>query len=952
MTGVILRGLMGRKLRSVLTMLSIVLGTAMISGTFVVRDQITHAFDSIFTESNQKIDVILTKQTAFTTDNGDQAGPLPESVVDQVKDVPGVKVAEGQIQALGGIVIDGEFKGATGGAPNLVLSWPSEQFDSTKFVSGHPPSQDGEVVVNKQLADDNHLKVGQKVGLATSVGVKQVTLVGVYTLGGATSLGGATVVGTTFHDAQQWYNRVGKASTVNVLAEPGVTPVELRDRIQKVVGSGVRVETGQQSADRQTSEVAGSINGFLTTLLLAFAGASVFVGAFIIFNTFSITVGQRTREFAMLRTIGASRRQVLRAVLSEALIVGLIASAIGILAGIGFAKLLNVLFDAAGFGLPTASITVPILWSVLLPLAVGTGIALLAATGPAFRATRVPPIAALREGAELPQSWMGRHALPIALVVTAVGVGFIVDGIFNKGSVIHAAAGFGDTASTLISLAVGAVLCFMAVAMLSRYVVRPLSAVIGRPVEIVGLGLQWVGRGVSAIPLVGRPLRRAWYAVTRDYVLASVLFLVVGGGITFLLFKAGPVPGAIALVIAVAGGVLLVSRWWKARESEWPPEKPSRQAGRLARENTARNTSRTAVTAAAMMIGVALVVFMGVFVNGFKNSFVDAIDNSVTSDLIVQSESFSPIPDKAVATAAANKDVQTSTGIKFATARINKGGTDFVSGVDPAAFGKVYTFDWKQGGSDQLLTGLQKDQALIEENFSKSHNDLKAGDTFTITSIDGNKARLTVAGVYKDPVLMTGITISNTAFDQFAPGNTDPGVLLIDFRDGVGTQQGKAAVEKALSDYPVAKVRTNAEYLDNFKSQVDGFLSILYVLLVFTVVISLFGIVNTLALSVFERTREIGMLRAVGMTRRQLRRIIRYESVITSIIGGILGVGVGLAFGWIVTKGLADQGATFTVPIGQLIVCLIVAAIAGMLAAIMPARRAARLDVLEALQYE
>jgi putative ABC transport system permease protein len=177
-------------------------------------------------------------------------------------------------------------------------------------------------------------------------------------------------------------------------------------------------------------------------------------------------------------------------------------------------------------------------------------------------------------------------------------------------------------------------------------------------------------------------------------------------------------------------------------------------------------------------------------------------------------------------------------------------------------------------------------------------------------------------------------------------------VLLIDFRDGVGTQEGKAAVEKALSDYPVAKVRTNAEYLDNFKSQVDGFLSILYVLLVFTVVISLFGIVNTLALSVFERTREIGMLRAVGMTRRQLRRIIRYESVITSIIGGILGVGVGLAFGWIVTKGLADQGATFTVPVGQLIICLIVAAVAGMLAAIMPARRAARLDVLEALQYE
>jgi putative ABC transport system permease protein len=950
MTSVILRGLMGRKLRTVLTALSIVLGTAMISGTFVVRDQITNAFDAIFTESNQNIDVILTKQKAFVDDNGGQVGPLPASIVDEVKTVPGVAVAEPQVQALGGVVVGGEFKGSDTGAPNLVLSWPSKAFDSTTFIAGHPPTKDGEIVVNKQLAEDSHLRLGQQVGLATEVGVKQVTLVGWYTLGGATSLGGATIVGTTLHDAQQWYDRVGKASTINIKAEPGVSPAELRDRIAKVVGPGVLAETGQQSADRQTGEISDSL-GFLTYLLLAFAGASVFVGGFIIFNTFSITVGQRTREFAMLRTIGAARRQVLRAVLAEAVLMGLVASIVGIFAGIGFAKLLNLLFDAAGFGLPSTSISVPLVTAVLLPLAVGMGIALLSALGPAIRATRVPPIAALREGAELPESWVGRHVLPISLGLIVLGAGGMVDGIFRDGSAVGAVAGVGDTAATLISLALGAVLCFIAVAMLSRYVVRPLSSVIGRPVEMAGLGLQYVGRGVGHVPLVGMPLRRGWYAVTRDYVIAALLFLVVGGGLTFLLFRAGPVPGVVALVVVLASAATLVGRWWKNRESEWPPERPSRQAGRLARENTGRNTGRTAVTAAAMMIGVALVVFMGVFVNGFKNSFVDAIDKSITSDLIIQSESFSPIPDAAVAAAAANKDVQTSTGIKFATAKIGKGGTDFVSGVDPTAFGKVYHFDWKDGGSDQLLTSLKPDQALVEENFKRSHK-LNIGDRFQVTSIDGNKATFAVAGVYHDPVLMTGITISDGAFDQFSPGNTDPGVLLIDFRPSVTTGQGKAAVSKALSNYPVAKVRTNAEYVANFKSQVDGILSVMYVLLALTVVISLFGIVNTLALSVFERTREIGMLRAVGMTRRQLRRIIRYESVITSIIGGILGVGVGLAFGWIVTKGLEDQGATFAVPIGQLIVCLVVAAVAGMLAAIMPARRAAKLDVLEALQYE
>src|SRR4051812_4699050 len=224
MTGVILRGLMGRKLRSVLTALSIVLGTAMIAGTFVVRDQISHAFESSFTKSNSKIDVILTKQTEFVDDNGSQAGPLPESVIGEVQKVPGVAKAEGEIQALGGIVIDGKFKGSTGGAPSLVLSWPSEEFDSSTFVSGHAPEEDNQIVVNKQQADDNHLKVGQKLGLATNVGVKQVTLVGIFTIGGADSVGGATITGTTFHDAQQWYDRIGKTSLVNVAAEPGVSP--------------------------------------------------------------------------------------------------------------------------------------------------------------------------------------------------------------------------------------------------------------------------------------------------------------------------------------------------------------------------------------------------------------------------------------------------------------------------------------------------------------------------------------------------------------------------------------------------------------------------------------------------------------------------------------------------------------------------------------------------------
>jgi putative ABC transport system permease protein len=350
------------------------------------------------------------------------------------------------------------------------------------------------------------------------------------------------------------------------------------------------------------------------------------------------------------------------------------------------------------------------------------------------------------------------------------------------------------------------------------------------------------------------------------------------------------------------------------------------------------------------MIGVALVVFVAVFVNGFKDSFLGALDNSITSDLIIQSDSFSPIPAQAVPTAQAVPDVQTATGIQFTDAKINHGGIDTVNGIDPLDFPQLYKFDWQKGGSDALLGHFQGDEALIEEQFAKSHH-LSIGDRFQVTSIEGNKLSLEVIGQYKDPTLMPGFTVPSITFDGFTTQG-DPGVLLVSFRSGVDLAKGKAAVAAALKKFPVATVRTNAEYKKFTNDQVNMFLSFLYVLLAMSLIISLFGIVNTLALSVFERTREIGMLRAVGTTRRQLRRMIRYEAVITSVIGGLLGIAVGLAFGWILSRGLADQGIVFSIPYSLLVVVLIGAAIAGVMSAILPARRAARLDVLEALQYE
>jgi putative ABC transport system permease protein len=850
MMRVALRGLWGRKLRTVLTGLSIVLGTSMIAGTFIVRAQIENAFSDIFFESNKGTDVILSKRPAFTGDQT-QAGPLPASLIDRVRQIDGVATAEGQIQASGSIVVDGKYVSSSGGAPNLVVSSVGPPFnEATSYIQGHAPSASGEISLIEKTANDNHLRVGQQVRLTTEQGTVPVRIAGIFKLAGVSSIGAATVVATTFSDAQQWYDRVGKTSTILVDGDPGISPEDLRARIRRLLPHEVKVQTGQQNAQEQTDQVTGSINGFLTPLLLAFAGAAVFVGGFIIFNTFSITVAQRTREFAMLRTIGASRRQVLVAVLVEALMIGLLASLAGVLLGFAFAKGLNALFDAAGFGIPTAAITVPAL-AVILPLLVGSLIALLASLGPAVRATRVPPIAALREGAELPPSALHRYLPAISGLLGAVGLGFVLLALF----------GSQDTTGTLLTLAGGAILCFIAAAIASRWVVGPFARVIG-----------------------------------------------------------------------------------------WPAERLSRTSGRLARENATRNPGRTAVTASALMIGLGLVVFVAVFVNGFKESFLGAIDRELTSDLIISSDNFStPIPKLAVQESNAISGVQAA-GIQFTQARIGHGGTDTINGIDPSTFQGLYRFDWQKSGSDELLPQLSGDQALIEEQFAKSH-DLAPGDSFRVTSADGVTLHLHVLGEYKDPVLMTGFIIPSGTFDRFTD-QSDYGVVLVGLPKGTDVGAVQHRVEGALKGFPMAKVRTNAEYKSYTENQVNQFLAILYVLLAMSVIISLFGIVNTLALSVFERTREIGMLRAIGMTRRQLRRVVRWESVITAIIGGLLGIAIGLVFGWLVSVSLADQGVIFAIPTSQLVLSLVVAAIAGLLAAILPARRASRLNVLEALQYE
>lgn len=848
MLRIALRNLRARKLRFALTGLAIVLGAAMISGTFVLSDQITGAFDELFAKANNGVDVILTKQQAFTSDQGTESGPIPESLVSTVRRVDGVAAADGIVNTSGALVVNGKFVSSEGGAPTIVVSTPSERFRASEIADGRFAEADGEVAVDLALAKREHLKIGQRVGLATRVGVKPVTVVGTFRFANADSIGGATITAITLADAQRWFDREHQVTSVVIAAAPGVSAAGLKNRIQAVVPPGVRVETGDENADRQAETVNNNL-GFLTDFLIAFALIAMLVAGFIIFNVFSITVAQRVREMAMLRTIGASRAQLRRTVIVEALVVGLVASIIGIAVGLLFAIALKAIFNAIGFGLPTAGITLKAR-TIIWPLIVGTGVTLLAAIIPAIRATRIPPVAALREGATLPRSRWSRFTPYLGIAVVLIGVLLIISGFRSSGT---------QSALTLIGL--GAFAILIGVGMAMRLLIRPIAGAVG-----------------------------------------------------------------------------------------WPLARLFGNSAQLGRQNTVRDPARTASTATALMIGIGLVVFVAVFVNGLKNSFFDALDKTVRSQLIIISDNFQSLPPGIVDAARQADGVESALGVGFLEVEVD-GKRSSLNAVDPAAARAAVRFDWQRGGSDALLDQLGTDGAIVERSFAEEQN-LAVGRRFTVTTIDGKTATYRVIGEYKDPQLFTGFTVSDAAYGRIAT-DRDIGVLLVGFRPGVSASDGKAAVASALKEsYPAAKVRTRSEYKDFINSQIRSILFVFYALLALSVLISLVGVIITLLLSIHERTREIGMMRAVGTLRRQVRAIIRSESVITCAIGGIIGLAVGLFLGWVMIKGLESEGLSFSVPVGTLIAVFVLALIAGVLAAVFPARRAARLNPLEALHYE
>ncbi len=852
MTRFAIRGLLSRKLRTALTALAIVLGVAMISGTYVLTDSIDQAFDRIFTDIRKGSNAVISGESAFDLSDGSGVTEptFDESLLDEVRGLSGVAEAEGSVDSDATQLIGDDGKAVVyGGAPNLGFSIanPNSRFNPLTLVEGEWPEPD-QVVIDKETAGKEDFEVGETIGIQAEGPVQRLSISGIMQFSSGLSIGGATLAGFDLPTAQRLMRKDGRLDEIAVASKAGVTDPELVREIQEILPEGTKVQGVGEQVQSDAEETNEFIT-FLQTFLLAFGGIALFVGSFVIANSLSITIAQRTRELATLRMLGASRRQVLGSIILESLVVGVIASVIGLFLGLLLARGLFSLFDAVGFTLPNTGLVFETR-TVIVALLAGILVTLVASLRPAIRATRVPPVAAVREGATLPPGRFARFRGLGALLMIAAGFGALAYGLFAGGL---------DTTAILIWMGLGTLLVFLGVALFSSRLVRPLAHVLG-----------------------------------------------------------------------------------------WPATRIGGAAGSLARDNARRNPQRTASTAAALMIGLALVTLVATLASGIVASFKGAVNDLFTGDFAITAQNnFSPIPIDAAEATAQVPGVTVVGNVRTGEA-LRNGDADFITAVDPG-MREVIDLEWKEG-SPEVISSLGDDGAFVDDGWAED-NELGVGSPIEITFPNGSSRTFTIDGIFEPPTggsPFASVTISAAAWDAEVaqPRNLYSFLKM----DGGPTDGNQAALDTALADFPNAKAQTRQAFIDNQISGLSSILNILYVLLALSIIVSLFGIVNTLVLTVFERTREIGMLRAIGMTRRQIRRMIRHESVITALIGAAIGIVLGIVLAALLIARV--DFLVFSFPTAQVIIFVIAAIVVGILAAVFPARRAAKLDPLRAIAYE
>lgn len=845
MIGTITRkSVLARKARFIIIGLAIMLGVAFVSGAFILADSLRSTFDNLFTDITKNLDLEVRSALAFETSPGATRDPVPIELVETVQAVDGVAVAEPTLSRYALILDEDGDPVTTQGAPTLGVSWNGPGgLDGVTLREGAAPSGIDQMAMDAATADRVGFEVGDQVSVLFDSGTRQFDLVGLVGLGDTKGFAGATIAAFDPETAQEVFDSQGFVDAIDIGAAEGVDIADLQERVGAVLPGEVEVVTGDEIAD-EASDSVNQFVGFFGNGLLAFAFITAFVSAFIINNVFAITIGQRMQELALLRAVGASAKQVRRMVFAEALVISILATAIGIAGGVFVAKAILALFNAAGAGFPSAGIIIA-LRTIIAAVLVGVGITLVSVLVPARRASRVPPIAAMRPEVGFAALTSTRRKV-LGLVATVIGAGLFLLGLFARP---------GGTAGLIALMGVGVLILFVGVASLSGSFAGP------------------VARGLG-----------------------------------------------------------------------WPVARSLKMPGRLAQENAARNPRRTASTASALMIGVALVSVAAVFATSLKTTFSEVLENAVKADYILTDESFQGLPPDLAESVAAVDEVSAVSAVRGITAQV-EGSTKELGAVNSATFGQLVDLDVSEGAVEDLTVDtvmLHKDPA--------SDLDVGVGDSLDVVYQNGVEGTLEVVGIYDDASLVGNWLISIETVEKVSNQPPRDFFVLAKLSDGVDPLVGRAAIESALTAFPQAKLQDQAEFRRQQEGQIDQLLAVIGVLLIFAILIAVLGIAITLALSVYERTRELGLMRAVGMNRRQTRRMVRWEAVIVSVFGALLGVVLGTALGALLATAVPDTVInTVQIPYTLIVLIIVAAIVAGLLAAWWPARKASRMDVLEAI---
>jgi putative ABC transport system permease protein len=902
-----IKSLLARKLRLTLTSIAIVLGVSFIVSSFVIADSLRSTFDNLAEEIQGDTDI--TVRTFQEFGNELSRPPVDESILQTVQDTDGVKSASGGISLPGvALIQDGEPVGDQMGPPVLGINYDDNP-DLNSFVirEGRPPEGPAEFALDKDAADEDDFEVGQTYTISSPVtGNRDFELVGVFAFDEEGTDPLATLVAFDTATAQEFLGFDGKFTAISVKVDDGVDRAQVLRNLSEVLPAGIEAVDRTVTLE-ETQDDFGQISSIFGNVLLAFAIVTLVVSAFLINNTFQIVIGQRVRELALVRAIGATGRQVSRSVLFESFLVGAASTVIGIGVGVLLSFAMRALFTALGFALPTGGIELRPR-TVVVAVVVGIGVTMLASLAPARKARRVPPIAALRDDYQLSGTSLKRRII-VGTIVTAAGAFFMGWGLFGNL----------ETAPLLTTLAIGALLVFVGVNLLSPLVARPVARLLGH-------------KPTALVLLVIAPL--LWFAAV------------------FLLFRA-----IAAVADGTAAGALLVLVAALVAGLGWLAFKTGRNGfdsviSRLGRENGGRNPRRTASTASALMIGLALVSMAAVVADSLKTTFLDILGSAVTADYMIQSDTqggpgAGGIPPTFAEDLRAQPEIGSVVQYRFDTQAVKiQDKTKDLFGTQFAEFWTHIDID-VQSGSVENLT----DSDLLVYEDSADDLDLQVGDQVEATFVDGQTETLTVAAVYGDASIVGNWVIDLDLWRRHFASDQDAFVTAR-IAEGVSPEDGQAAVDRVTANYPQIKAETKAEFEQSTEDQLNSFLAIISGFLVFALLIALLGIANTLALSVFERTRELGLLRAVGMTRDQVGGIIRWEAVIVAAFGALLGVALGIVFGVAAASAVPESVIrTISIPWLQVVGFMVAAAVFGVVAAFFPARRAGRLNVLDAIQH-